>query len=529
MKFPFKNRVSFDPIQDYGINIIVRKYLCIPKWLPLMAFMEHGWTALDGPLNSDLAVHGYPLMFVYNKRRFEAYKNSKHNCKKIIILGMPFILYRINEKISKISDAIGTIVFPSHSSALVKSEYDIKKICLELLELKSEFHPITICLHHEDMFQKETYTKFGFKVVTAGNNSGPMFYKYFYNILREHKYACSNVIGSYTFYSIDLNIPFFLLGEEPIHINHSSKDINVPSKYKINDFSFGQEAYGYFNTGPVIHITEEQRKYVERETGIQDSPGRIALIICYWLYFFQWMGVKIFRKIIRVTRKYIMHVFSKFENDVPLTPESVKKGWIAFETAHYKTFSQSDIIAALNENSVCIDCGANIGNITHLFVSKGATVYSFEPHPMCFEELTKKFANNPKVHLINKGVLDKNQTVRLYNFKYHNSDELFFSQGSSVYSSNKEIDINSYDEVEVIDLANFIENLNVNIDILKMDVEGAEFCILDKLIDKKLYNKIKHILVETHDNEIPELKEIAQNVRNKIKKENITNIDLSWV
>ena len=61
--------------------------------------------------------------------------------------------------------------------------YDIKKYCLELLGLKSEFHPITICLHHEDMFQKETYTKFGFKVVTIGNNFDPMFYKYFYNIL----------------------------------------------------------------------------------------------------------------------------------------------------------------------------------------------------------------------------------------------------------------------------------------------------------------------------------------------------------
>jgi len=45
----------------------------------------------------------------------------------------------------------------------------------------------------------------------------------------------------------------------------------------------------------------------------------------------------------------------------------------------------------------------------------------------------------------------------------------------------------------------------------------------------KSFTKIKHILVETHDKEIPELKEIAEKVREKIQRENITNIDLTWV
>ena len=165
----------------------------------------------------------------------------------------------------------------------------------------------------------------------------------------------------------------------------------------------------------------------------------------------------------------------------------MKKGWVDIETAHYNAFSKSNIINELNENSICIDCGANVGTITHLFASKGAIVYSFEPHPICFEELKNKFNENPKVHLINKGVLDKNETMRLYKFKFHNSDELFFSQGNSIYSSNTEIDKDSFDEIEVIDLTEFIENMDKKIDILKMDVEGAEFCILNKLIDKKLY------------------------------------------
>jgi 16S rRNA A1518/A1519 N6-dimethyltransferase RsmA/KsgA/DIM1 with predicted DNA glycosylase/AP lyase activity len=51
--------------------------------------------------------------------------------------------------------------------------------------------------------------------------------------------------------------------------------------------------------------------------------------------------------------------------------------------------SKSDIISELSKNSICIDCGVSVGNITHLFASKGAVVYSFEPDQMCYAELKK--------------------------------------------------------------------------------------------------------------------------------------------
>lgn len=211
------------------------------------------------------------------------------------------------------------------------------------------------------------------------------------------------------------------------------------------------------------------------------------------------------------------------------TPEAIKKAWQEAEENSFNNFITSEMYSQVNENSICIDCGANVGTIAGAFANKGATVYAFEPNPECFEELAKKFKGNSKIHLFQKGVLDRASTMKLYKSIYHNDDTLFFSQSSSLYSSKNNIDSREYFEVECIDLIDFIKNLNQNIMILKIDVEGAEFQILEKLINEKVYEKIKYILVETHDETIPEIKKIASKVRNEIKELNITNINLDWI
>jgi hypothetical protein len=320
MKFTKKNYIKSDPIQSFGLNIILRKYLCVPNWLPLIAHMEHGWTPLDEASKTDLNNKKYPLMFVYNKRRFEIYKKVKHNYKNIFILGMPFILYRKKEKISIKEDAKGTIVFPSHDGTFVKSIYNINSFCEELSKLSPEYHPITICLFGGDeKYKKDIYNSLGYKIVTAGDRYNVNFYKNFYEILKRYKYAISNGIGSHVFYSIDLNIPFFLLGEEPVIINKELKDPNVPEKYKGSDFSSGKKAYNIFNTGPVTYISENQKKYVENEIGIKNASNRYILLLFYWSYFFQWVCIKLLKKILRLIKKIYKKSFSKIrkiDNDM---------------------------------------------------------------------------------------------------------------------------------------------------------------------------------------------------------------------
>ena len=183
----------------------------------------------------------------------------------------------------------------------------------------------------------------------------------------------------------------------------------------------------------------------------------------------------------------------------------------------------------LNENSIVIDCGANVGEISFKLAKTGAKVYAFEPNPFAFKRLVAKVKDFSNVTCINKGVWDKNTFTQLYFHELSEGDEEFWSFGSSIINNKGNVDKERSVEVELIDLTEFIENLNHNIDLLKIDIEGAECEVLEKFFEKDLHEKVKITLVETHDAKIPGLKEKTDKVRQIIKSRNISNVDLSWL
>src|SRR4029078_5157421 len=84
------------------------------------------------------------------------------------------------------------------------------------------------------------------------------------------------------------------------------------------------------------------------------------------------------------------------------------------------------ILKKLGKDSIVIDCGANVGNITKKFADTGAIVHSFEPDSLAFSILKKKFESTSNVILHNQGVWDKETDLELYTSKKQESDELAF-------------------------------------------------------------------------------------------------------
>ena len=64
--------------------------------------------------------------------------------------------------------------------------------------------------------------------------------------------------------------------------------------------------------------------------------------------------------------------------------------------------------------------------------------------------------------------------------------------------------------------------------LIKIDIEGAEINLIERIIDSGSYKNIGQIFVETHEHKIPELVEPTNTLRARIKKEEITNINLNW-
>lgn len=206
-----------------------------------------------------------------------------------------------------------------------------------------------------------------------------------------------------------------------------------------------------------------------------------------------------------------------------------KKNWKAAEKLCLENFKNSDIVSGLTSDDVCIDCGANVGEVSEVLANSGAFVYCFEPDSSAFNSLKKRFVNRNNIKLFKKGVYTENKQVKLYKSELSDYDNEFFSQSSSICGSKVNVETSKYEEIEVIDVCEFIESLNRRIYLLKMDIEGAEFDILEKLINKQLYNKIDYVLVETHDDSVPEIRDKAQQVRNLIKEKQIKNINLNWI
>jgi FkbM family methyltransferase len=182
----------------------------------------------------------------------------------------------------------------------------------------------------------------------------------------------------------------------------------------------------------------------------------------------------------------------------------------------------------LKAADIAIDCGANVGVVTALLCRTGATVYAFEPNPFAFERLKKRFSSNPNIHCFQKGVLDKNGTMRLYLHELSDQDEVKYSTGSSLLDFKGNVLADKFIEVEIIDLTEFIESLHRRVKLLKMDVEGVECRILNKLIDTGIINSIDHVFVETHDRKTPALKPETDQLRERLRKQKLSHVNLDW-
>jgi FkbM family methyltransferase len=160
----------------------------------------------------------------------------------------------------------------------------------------------------------------------------------------------------------------------------------------------------------------------------------------------------------------------------------------------YVDFFYSDLCRGIDFSGVILDAGANVGFFTAFAKTKGAKrIYSVEPDPSAFDCLEKNFIDDPNVICLNKALSDRTDIV------------LFdLSLGSSVSST-----INKYNKqtethtifIESFSLSTFFM-LENNINLLKLDIEGAEYEVLNAL-SSYYYKKINQIFLEFHGDPKP--------------------------
>ena len=133
----------------------------------------------------------------------------------------------------------------------------------------------------------------------------------------------------------------------------------------------------------------------------------------------------------------------------------------------------------IRQGDVIVDLGANIGYFTLLAArltgSKGK-IFSFEPEPKNYNYLLKNIEinNYNQVVSLQKAVSDRNGKTKLYICDYDSGHHTINKyEGIKAYSRGRPTR-EQFIDIETVTLDSFLEGKTDHVDVIKMDVEGAE-------------------------------------------------------
>jgi FkbM family methyltransferase len=144
---------------------------------------------------------------------------------------------------------------------------------------------------------------------------------------------------------------------------------------------------------------------------------------------------------------------------------------------------------SLNEGSVVFDLGGYIGDFAFKINQKfGCKVYLFEPHPQFYQRCMERFRGNNQIIPLNYAVSDSNGIFEL-------SDT---TDGSSFVNPSQ--DAKRTLKCETRDLLQIIRDLKVqHIDLMKINIEGGEYQVLNYMIEKDLTDLVDVYQIQFHN------------------------------
>lgn len=151
--------------------------------------------------------------------------------------------------------------------------------------------------------------------------------------------------------------------------------------------------------------------------------------------------------------------------------------------------------------------------------SHNINIYGFEVNKEYYNRLKQKYKDKEYIKIYNYAICNlDNENIKIY--------KSTTSQGNSIYSS-KHNALKEYYFCQSKKFSTFIKNNNINLDdsfnIIKINIEGAEYDFFNDIIIENIYNKINIFLGDGARDiyKIDELKDKTDKFFNLLKEKNI--------
>ena len=169
----------------------------------------------------------------------------------------------------------------------------------------------------------------------------------------------------------------------------------------------------------------------------------------------------------------------------------------------------------LNENSVVIDLGVYEGNFSNIIQKKyNCYVYGFEPVTTFYENVLEKIKGNSKIQLFNLGVGGSNRTEQIS----------IRNDSSGIF-----LDSDTKQEIQIESITQVMEKLNLNfVDLIKINIEGSEYELLENMIENNIQSKFKDIQVQFHYLS-PDCIDRRNKIREKLSETHYLTYDVEFI